>query len=189
MAIIDDYIAFTKRWEGGLSRDPKDSASAFPCPTPYKGKSDWHTNAGVTYKVWRSLFGPAEDPRFFQMNTADWTNVFRTLYWNAVRGDEFKSANIAVFAAELAWMSGKPRAVRTLQTAISNCGIRCDVDGKLGNETMAAANACKAGPLFDAIAAERERYYRAIGAPGTKNSSFLRGWLNRLEDLKRSFRP
>ena len=93
MPIIDEYIAFTKRWEGGLSRDTNDSASAFPCPTPYKGKTGWHTNVGVTYKVWKSLFGGGEDQRFFGMNSTDWFNVFKTLYWNTVRGDEYTSAN------------------------------------------------------------------------------------------------
>ena len=189
MPIIDTYIAFTKRWEGGLSRDTADSASAFPCPTSYQGKTGWHTNVGITYKVWKSLFGAGDDQRFFAMNSADWFNVFKTLYWNSVRGDEFTSVNVAIMVTGMAWGSGKLRAVKTLQIGIRACGRVIDVDGKLGNETMKLANACDPRQLFDAITTERERFFRAIGAPGTKNAKFLKGWLNRLEDYKRTFRP
>ena len=37
-----DLASFFKKWEGGLSRDPKDTASVDPCPTPYKGKTGYH---------------------------------------------------------------------------------------------------------------------------------------------------
>ena len=57
MTIIEKYVKFTKKWEGGLSRDKNDSASSYPCPTPYKGKTGYHTNAGITYKTWVSFFG------------------------------------------------------------------------------------------------------------------------------------
>ncbi|HRH39488.1 MAG TPA: putative peptidoglycan-binding domain-containing protein [Flavobacteriales bacterium] len=187
--IIDTYIAFTKRWEGGLSRKTADSASAFPCPTPYKGQTGWHTNVGVTYKVWKSLFGSDADDRFFAMSADDWFNVFKTLYWNSVRGDEFTSKNIAIIVTGVAWGSGKSRAVKTLQTGIRNCGVATDVDGKLGNETMKAANACNPRQLFDAITTERERFFRAIAPPGSDNAVFLKGWLNRLADYKATFRP
>ncbi|MBK8226527.1 MAG: hypothetical protein IPK70_05065 [Flavobacteriales bacterium] len=189
MSIIDDYVAFTKRWEGGLSNKTADSASAFPCPTPYKGKTGYHTNVGVTYKVWKSLFGSNEDQRFFAMNSDDWWNVFKTLYWNGVRGDEFKSKNVAIFVTGMAWGSGGKQATKSLQTAIRNCGVPIDVDGRLGNETIALANSCAPQKLFDALTAERERFFRAIAAPGTQNAVFLKGWLNRLEDYKRTFRP
>lgn len=189
MTIIDKYVAFTKRWEGGLSRDSADSASANPCPTPYNGKSGWHTNVGITYAVWKSMFGANADQRFFAMNSADWWNVFKTLYWNNVRGDEFKSINIAIMVTGMAWGSGKRQAVKSLQTAVRNCGKTIEVDGVLGNETMKIANACDPRKLFDAIAAERERFFRVIGAPGKANAKFLKGWLNRLEDYKKTFRP
>ena len=105
MSLIPKYIEFTKRWEGGLSRDVNDSASATPCPTPYGGKTGWHTNVGITYKVWKSFFGTKNDARFYKMDAADWFNVFKTLYWNSVRGDEYLSQNVAIFVTGMAWGS------------------------------------------------------------------------------------
>jgi lysozyme family protein len=185
--MIEKYVAFTKRWEGGLSRDVNDSASSFPCPTPFNGKSGWHTNIGITYAVWRKMYGSAKDARFFAMSSEDWWNVFKTLYWNGVRGDEFKSINIAIFVTGMAWGSGKKQAVKSLQQAIINCGVKVDKDGILGNQTINAANSIDPRQLFDALTTERERFFRAIGVG--KNAKFLKGWLNRLEDYKKTFRP
>ena len=185
--MIDKYIEFTKRWEGGLSRDVNDSASSYPCPTPYNGKTGYHTNIGITYKVWVSFYGKNNDARFFAMSNEDWFNVFKTLYWNSVRADEFNSMSIGIFVTGMAWGSGKRQAVKSLQQAIINCGVSVAKDGILGNKTIGAANSIEPRKLFDALTSERERFFRAIGKG--KNAKFLKGWLNRLEDYKRTFRP
>jgi lysozyme family protein len=189
MSLIDKYIEFTKRWEGGLSRDKADSASKTPCPTPYKGLGGYHTNIGITYAVWKNMYGSANDTRFFSMNNEDWFNVFKTLYWNTVRASEFDSQNVAIFVTGMAWGSGKKQAVTSLQQAILNCSIKVDKDGVLGNKTIAAANSIPPQVLFDALTTERERFFRYAGRPGSKNAKFLKGWLNRLADYKKTFRP
>lgn len=189
MSLIDTYIEFTKRWEGGLSRDKADSASANPCPTLYKGLGGYHTNIGITYAVWSNMYGKGNDIRFFNMSNEDWFNVFKTLYWNSVRASEFDSQNVAILVTGMAWGSGKKQAVNSLQQAILNCSIKVDKDGVLGNKTIAAANSIPPQILFDAIADERERFFRYIGRPGSKNAKFLKGWLNRLADYKKTFRP
>lgn len=189
MSLIEKYVKFVHKWEGGLSRDKADSASKFPCPTPHKGLTGWHTNIGITYAVWKQMYGKNNDDRFYAMDADDWWNVFKTLYWNGVRGDEFKSQNVAIFVTGMAWGSGKVQAVKSLQQAIINCGIPVAKDGILGNKTISAANGLDARVLFDALVAERKRFFEYIGRPGTKNSKFLRGWLNRLADYVKTFRP
>jgi lysozyme family protein len=89
----------------------------------------------------------------------------------------------------MAWGSGKSQAVKSLQQAIINCGVAVDKDGILGNMTIAAANGIEPQKLFDALVAERKRFFEYIGRPGTKNSKFLKGWLNRLADYVKTFRP
>lgn len=189
MTLIDKYILFVKKWEGGLSRDKNDSASSTPCPTPYKGLGGYHTNVGITYAVWKSMYSKNNDARFYAMNSEDWFNVFKTLYWNTVRADEFLSQNVAIFVTGMAWGSGKKQAVMSLQQAIINCGVDVDKDGVLGNKTILAANSIEPTKLFDALTAERERFFRYIGRPGTKNAKFLNGWMNRLTDYRKTFRP
>jgi len=189
--LLDKYVDFTKKWEGGLSKDKADRASKFPCPTPYKGLTGYHTNMGITYAVWKEFYGKDKDQRFFNMSDEDWFNIFKTSYWNGVRADEYKSQNVAIFITGMAWGSGKSTAVKLLQQALINCGVlpKNGKDGVLGNKTIAAANSLEPRVLFDALTAERERFFRYIGRPGTKNAKFLKGWLNRLEDYKKTFRP
>ena len=187
MTLIEKYVKFTKKWEGGLSRDKNDSASSYPCPTPYNGKSGYHTNAGITYKAWVSFFGTDNDHRFYTMNASDWFSIFKKGYWDGVHGDSFTSQNIAVFVTGMAWGSGVKQASKSLQVAINHCGLLCSIDGVIGNKTINAANAINPTQLFDELTAERERFFYAIGVG--KNAKFLNGWLNRLSDYQKTFRP
>ena len=187
MTIIEKYVAFTKKWEGGLSRDKNDSASSYPCPTAYKGKTGYHTNAGITYKTWVSFFGTDNDARFYLMNAADWFKIFKTGYWDGVRGDAYNSQNIAVFVTGMAWGSGVKQASKSLQVAINHCGLLCTIDGIIGSKTILLANSIEPRKLFDELINERKRFFYAI-ATG-KNAKFLNGWLNRLNDYQKTFTP
>lgn len=187
MTLIEKYVKFVKKWEGGLSRDKNDSASSYPCPTPFNGKSGWHTNAGIVYKTWVSFYGTDNDARFFAMNSADWFKIFKKGYWDGVKGDSFTSQNIAIFVTGMAWGSGAKQAIKSLQTAINHCGVYCDVDGVIGMKTINAANSIEPRVLFDALTNERERFFYAIGVG--KNAKFINGWINRLNDYRKTFRP
>lgn len=189
MKTINDYVAFTKKWEGGLSRDVSDSASKNPCPTPHQGKSGWHTNVGITYSVWRSEFGSDNDARFFEMNNKDWFQVFKGLYWDSVKGDSYKCFSVAVIVTGMAWGSGASRAGITLQQALNNLGKQVTVDGKIGMKTIAAANECNDVQLFDELMRLRIAFFKSIGAVGKTNNKFLKGWLNRANDYIKTFRP
>ena len=188
-SIIEKYIAFIRKWEGGLSRDTSDSCSSFPCPMPYKGKTGYHTNAGICYSTWVGFYGKDKDAEFFTMPSDMWFKIFKKGYWDAVKGDAFTSQNIAVIVTGVAWGSGAKQAGMTLQRAILNCGVVVDKDGIIGNNTIKAANSINPTKLFDAICDERERFFKAIGRPGSKNAKFLKGWLNRLADYRKTFRP
>ena len=187
MTLIEKYVKFTKKWEGGLSRDKSDSASSYPCPTPFNGKTGWHTNAGITYKTWAGFYGVENDHRFYTMNAADWFSIFKKGYWDGVHGDSFTSQNIAIFVTGMAWGSGAKQAGKSLQVAINHCGLLCSIDGVIGNKTINAANAINPTQLFDELINERKRFFYAI-ATG-KNAKFLNGWLNRLTDYQKTFRP
>lgn len=186
---LETYIKFTKKWEGGLSRDTSDSASKYPCPKAYKGISGYHTNMGITYRVWESVFGKNNDARFFEMSNEDWFKVFKTLYWDSVKGDNYECFSIAVMVTGMAWGSGAHRASITLQQAINNCGGNVAVDGKIGMKTVAAANAINDLKLFNELIRLRKQFFLAISEPGSKNAKFRKGWLNRLVDYEKTFRP
>ena len=187
MEIIEKYIKFVKKWEGGLSRDKNDSASSFTCPTPYNGKTGWHTNAGITYAAWVHFYGKDKDADFYRMPSDMWFKIFKKGYWDSVKGDAYNSQNIAAFVTGMAWGSGPKQAGISLQRVLNLLGKKVTIDGIIGNQTILAANSIPVRELFDALANERERFFYAIGVG--KNAKFLKGWLSRLEDYKKTFRP
>ena len=184
---IEDFIVIMKRWEGGLSRNTSDSASKNPCPTVHNGYSGWHTNKGITYAVWKSHFGSKNDTRFFAMNDKDWFEIFDKLYFKAVKGHDFTCLNIGCMVAEFAWGSGPIPAVKLLQQACNELGGKLLIDGVIGPNTLKVANSLDTKKLFDKLIEVRREFFISISKG--KNSVFLKGWLNRLENNASLFRP
>ena len=184
---LEDFINFERKWEGGLSRHTSDSASKTPCPTPYKGKTGWHTNAGITYSVWRKKFGKLNDQRFFEMSNADWFAVFDSLYYSKVKAASFNSLSIGFMVTTIAWGSGVRQAGLTLQRAINKTGGAVSVDGVIGHNTITAANAIPTKELFAELVKQRSDFFHRI-AKG-KNAVFLKGWMNRLNAFVKAFKP
>lgn len=184
---IEDFIKIIKKWEGGLSRHTSDSASAHPCPTVFNGHSGWHTNKGITYAVWKAHFGSNNDTRFFYMSDKDWFEIFDQLYFKAVKGHDFKCLNIGCMVAEFAWGSGSIPAVKLLQKACNELGGNLVIDGKIGPHTLEVANSLDPRLLFDKLIEIRREFFISISKG--KNSVFLKGWLNRLENNASLFKP
>jgi lysozyme family protein len=182
---INAFIHFIRKWEGGLSRHTSDSASSYPCPTSFNGKSGYHTNCGITYASFVHTFGHDNDSRFLTMNSEDWFKVFKTSYWDGVKADSIKDITVAIFMTEIAWGSGTSQAIKTVQKCVNQCGLKIAIDGSIGMQTITAINSVNSRELLMHMFFERDRFFRAI-AKG-KNSVFLKGWLNRLNDFKACF--
>ncbi len=144
---------------------------------------------GICYSTWVGMFGKDNDQRFLNMNSEDWFKVFRKGYWDNVRADEFKCFSVGVIVAGMAWGSGQHRAIITLQQALNNLGKNVAIDGDIGPKTLKAANELDDRILFDELIRLREAFFIAISKPGSKNAKFRKGWLNRLADYNKTFRP
>jgi len=129
-----DYIL---RWEGGLSKHERDSASRYPVPDG----SGYHTNKGITWRVFSSIHGTGADAihRFYQMSQDDFREIYK-LYWNGVKADRVESQVIAEYMADFAWGSGVAGASRQIQKWLNTQGFKVAVDGKIGNQTIGAIN-------------------------------------------------
>ena len=199
---MNDYmkiVPFIKKWEGGLSNSQLDSAKSFPCPTPHNGKL-YHTNKGITYAAWKAKFGEYKNARFLNMNDADWGTVFKDLYWEPVNADAIPYESISFILVSWAWGSGTGTACEKFQRALNELGANLTVDGKIGPKTCAAVAAHNERELFDALCNVRERFFRYISDPSNgktearkkqyaNNQKNLKGWLNRLNDFRKTFRP
>ena len=101
------------------------------------------TNLGCTKKVWEEHCGHEVDEKTMRALTpADVAPLYKTKYWDKVRGDELPSGvDYAVFDAAI--NSGPGRAAKWLQTCV---GV--EPDGGIGPKTLAAVAAFERNVTF-----------------------------------------
>lgn len=154
---------FILKWEGGFVNDPNDSGGA--------------TNKGVTLATYRRYKGEgATVDELKAITDEDWTNIFKTMYWDKFRADEIASQTVANLCVDWLWMSGTT-AIKYVQRLIG-----ATEDGIVGKQTLARLNA-KGDGLVLPIYNYRKDFYHRIVASRPTQKRFLRGWINRLNAL------
>lgn len=159
-------MRFILKWEGGFVDDPADRGG--------------RTNKGVTQKVydaWRADAGkPAQDVKL--ITDAEVNAIYEQRYWRPARCESLRR-KLDLVQFDTAVNMGTSRAVKILQTAVG-----ASADGQFGPATQKACDACDVGTALIKYCEVREGLYRRFAqAPG--QAKFLKGWLNRLNDLRR----
>lgn len=147
--------------EGGWSNHPEDPGGA--------------TMKGIIQRVYdgyRKGKGLAvQSVRY--ITDAEVSDIYRSLYWNAVRGDELP-VGVDYFVFDGAVNAGPVQAVKWLQRALN----MNNVDGVIGPATLAAIQAHPDYDLLIAAMGERRRaFYRALKTFRT----FGNGWMARVK--------
>lgn len=170
MANAHEITPFIRKWEGEYGNDPDDAGG--------------ETRKGITYTTWKSVFGDTHE-RFMAMSDEDWNEVYTRLFWNKIQGDKIHSQIVANAVADWAWCSGVKTAVKNLQEACNRLGANLHVDGAMGSKTLQAVNVLDDVNLFKSIDAEHRDFLTDISESRPQNKKFLKGWLNRINDLKK----
>lgn len=183
MANYIEAISFIKEREGGLSNNPHDTASSNPSPWTHAGKSDWHTNKGVTYTNfvnYAAKLGYAiTADNFFVMPDGIWGKIFKTQYWDKMQLDNIKSEAIAVAIVDFAFNAGVGGATKSLKKFLFN-NYKISVDSIPGIVSAINATAAKnEEDLFNKLLNHRKAFYISLSQP--KNE---KGWLKRVDELK-----
>ena len=191
MANIDKLLPFILKWEGGFVNDPTDKGGA--------------TNKGVTIATWKQCGydkdgdGDIDVSDLKLISNADVRDrVLRPYYWNRWKADDIKSQKVANILVDWVWGSGA-HGIKKPQMLL---GVAAD--GIVGPKTLAAVNSANPDDLFDSIYKARETflknivnasvasYEKKIGRKATEKEllkytqkRFLKGWLNRLADIKK----
>lgn len=165
MADAKKLMPFILRWEGGFVDDPADRGGA--------------TNKGITIGTFRRFYPSATIEELKNITDEQWLNIFRTGFWNPWLADEIKSQSIANIAVDWGWASGPMTAIRQVQRIL---GVTAD--GKVGPVTLAAINGANPRDLFDKIHAARITFVDAIVQRDPSQKRFIRGWKNRINDIK-----
>lgn len=191
MADVNVLLPFILKWEGGFVNDPADAGGA--------------TNKGVTIGTWRQVGYDkdgdgdidVQDLKLLSNNDVR-DRVLKPHYWNRWKADNIQSQKIANILVDWVWGSGKHGIV------IPQRLLGVKDDGIVGEKTLSAVNFADPDQLFDAIYKARvdflneitqssiAKYEKKIGRKATgselmkyTNKRFLKGWLNRLADIKR----
>jgi lysozyme family protein len=183
MADFNSAIPFILSAEGGLSRNPKDTASKNPAPWSYLGKTGWHTNRGITFSTFVSMapkLGYAVSPaNFFTMPDEIWNKIYKTGYWDAIKGDAINSIPVAIALVDYAFNFGPTGALKRLRE-----WLRDDFNVSVNTTSglVSAINELTASDekgFFEKLIAHRKAAYIALKQPAEEN-----GWLERMDKLK-----
>jgi lysozyme family protein len=160
-------LPFVLRWEGGFVDHPKDPGG--------------RTNKGVTQKVydaWRSRQGLAKAD-VESIADAEVQAIYEADYWLPPRCNDLDDP-LALVQFDTAVNMGVGRAVRFLQATVG-----CEVDGGFGPNTLEAVLACDRGTAVIGYCERRENFYRRLAERKPDLAVFLKGWLNRLNALRK----
>ena len=171
MADVSRWAPFILKWEGGFVDHKNDKGGA--------------TNMGVTIATWRQNGydkdgdGDIDVADLKLLTKQDVVNrILKPHYWDRWKADQIVSQPIANILVDWVWGSGKwgivvPQRLLGLQA-----------DGAVGQLTIAAVNKQNPADLFARIKAARAEFLSNIVKNDPSQKVFLKGWLNRLNDLK-----
>lgn len=180
MSDCKHIIPFIIKSEGGLSKDPSDPASGHTVPD----SSGYHTNKGITWKVFSNEFGVNSIKRFYDMSDEDWGYIFKKLYWNLIIGDQINSQRVADVLVDWVWGSGKYYPEMDVQDILINSfNQHITKDGSFGPETIKVLNSVDEQKLYDLIISKRYSYLDSIVVSNPKLQRFIIGWKNRMANL------
>lgn len=182
MANYLHLVPFIKKAEGGLSKNPADAASTNPVPDG----SGYHTNVGVTWSTWCSMFGSdaGSIQRFYAMSDEDFGAILKKLYWDPILGDQINSQRTADMILDWNYNSGRfYSSADTQDILIHSFGQHIGEDGKFGPATIAAINAVDEPTLYQDLIDRRLQFFEQCVTAHPTNSVFLQGWKNRISAL------
>lgn len=188
-ALLTKLVPFMKKWEGGLSRDPNDTASAYPAPWTYNGVSGWHTNKGITYQTFESnayrLGYEASEKNFFEMPDDIWLKILKGVYMKAFPLDEIAHLpRIQAVIITWAWGSGTGGAERRLANfQREEMGIQ---DSDITPEEIVNNFRKRILPINELVWFNRLCDRRAEDFSKMQTFSVHgKGWLNRLDQFRK----
>lgn len=189
MADIDKLIPHIIKWETGVVRIYGESLERLFERARRNGWANdpddrgGATQTGVTFatfKNYRRMKGktPPSLSDLKNITYEEWRDLLFSLFWEKIHGNAIGNEDVAIMIADWYWGSGI-WAIKNTQKVLGV--VR---DGIVGAKTLAAISNYRGGQrsLWNDLREERSSYYRRI-AKG-RQAKFLRGWMNRLNDLK-----
>ena len=182
---------FTAKWEGGESDHPDDGGGLTKYGVSLKflgGLSGTQSNRDVLERMGIRL--PITRQVIYDLTRDQAASLFRWQFW-----DKLKLSLIplrpAVVLYDAAVNSGPAQSVKLAQRGYNRCvayGQPLVVDGIMGPATRAAMQLADTDKCLSAMLDAREKFFQTIVVNNPSQQVFLRGWVNRVDDLRRYVR-
>lgn len=162
-----ECLKFVLKWEGGYSNHPADPGGA--------------TNMGITqsvYNAWRKSKNlPPQNVKLITKSEIE--QIYWEKYWQPLRCDELpKPLDLVVFDSGV--NCGIGRAAKWL-----NQSLNLPAATKISNNTITTAKKLNPIAIARKVLELREKHYKTIVGANPKLKVFLKGWMNRLNDLRK----
>jgi lysozyme family protein len=167
-------VDFTLKWEGGLCRDVGDPGGLTNFGVDTK---DYAVDLAKVPENYRNNFPSTVD----KLTKAQACILYYYAYWGPVMADQLP-LGVGEVVFDSAVNVGIYRAVKWLQRVVAVAE-----DGVVGGKTISAAYRAAADPksVANGIIDRRESYYRFLANNSSEFGRFLKGWINRSEDLRK----
>jgi hypothetical protein len=181
MANFKDIKGLTLKKEGGLSRASTDTARFYPSPYTHNGLTGWHTNKGITYKVFESAskkFGfKNNSENFIIMPDAIWDKIAKDLFWDELKLDSLKSNGVAFQLFSWHWGAGTgwfPRMKRYLTSKGIEWNEKKSTLAEAINKLIDKQGEKQTISDLDK---QQQEFYTSLNQPANIN-----GWISRIKE-------
>jgi len=188
MANIEHLIPHILKWETGVTKQSSETMQQYFERCRKKGFANdpldlgGATQSGLTLKTYKAYCKQKgiSTPTVTNLKNipyATWLAVMKTLFWDKCKGDLINSQSVADMFIDFAWGSGG--GVKKVQQTLGLIA-----DGIVGMKTITALNSRQPLDMFNIIKNARINYYNTLVARNPSQRKWLKGWMNRVNDLK-----
>ena len=122
--------------------------------------------------------GGATNKDLKNLSDEDATAIMKKHYWDRWKADQIKDQRVANTLVDWLWCSGA-WGIKIPQKIL---GLK--VDGIVGEKTITAVNNAPAN-FLQTLYKERQEFLERIAKTNPTQKRFLKGWMNRMNDLKK----
>jgi len=168
MSSFDVAIVVVLDHEGGYANESGDSGGP--------------TNFGISEKFLCDEAGllPSDaDTEIKTMTKEQAAALYHKCWWDRYGYGALRNQQLATKIFDMAVNMGAEQAHKLLQRSANELGMKLEVDGVLGPETLRAANACIPDMLINKLVSKQAAFYQQLAIDHPKMRKFLTGWLER----------
>lgn len=163
---FEKALSFVLEAEGGFVNDPSDSGGA--------------TNKGITQAVFNAFRRGKPFLSVRSITDEEVREIYLRNYWNLCKCDEMPD-ELATVVFDTAVNAGCKRAIKILQACLD-----VTADGIFGVESAnAVINILDLKDFVNKYLSERSAFYQRLAETQPEKKKFLKGWLSRVENLRK----